>query len=473
MKKLIPIVLSSLLSAFCAVFLYVNFFSEPQVVYENGAESKYTSFAENVKAEKYIVASPDNFTEAAAKVTSSVVHIKSLTKSYDWWGNANYASSSGSGVMVSNDGYIVTNNHVIEDASDLEVTMNNKRTFTAKLIGTDPTTDLALIKIDIKNSPYVKFSDSDKSKVGQWVLAIGNPFSLTSTVTAGIISAKGRDIKILDDSYAIESFIQTDAAVNPGNSGGALVNTNGDLVGINTAIITKSGRYEGYSFAVPSNLVNKVISDLKEYGKVQRGLLNVLIEDVTATKQEELGLPSMDGVYIRVVNPGGAAEDAGIQSGDVIVGINGRKVKSIPELQEIVGVFRPGDKLNLEFIRNAKRMQSEVVLKDKHNSTKVNKAEATANRDLMELGVELRNLNALESSKMKTKGVKVISILRNSKIDGTNMEPGYVITKLNDKPVASIQDLVKVYKSLDKGTKVMFEGFYEEYPDEYFYAFRK
>ncbi len=473
MKKIIPVVLSSLLSAFLAVFLYAKFFANETVVYESPVPSKYTSFAEPSKGEQYIVANPSNFTNAASRVTSAVVHIKSLTKSYDWWGGVNYASSSGSGVLVSSDGYIVTNNHVIEDATDLEVTLNDKRTFPAELIGTDPTTDLALIKIEGKGMPAVNFANSDEAKVGEWVLAIGNPFSLTSTVTAGIISAKARNIEILDDNYAIESFIQTDAAVNPGNSGGALVNTNGDLVGINTAIITKSGRYEGYSFAVPSNLVKKVISDLKDFGSVQRGLLNVLIDDVNETMKDELGLPSLDGVYIRVVNPGGAAADAGLKQGDVIVGINGRSVKSIPELQEIVGIYRPGDKLNLEFIRNKKKMQSEITLKDRYNSTDVNKKEARSSKDLMDLGFELRNLTSNESSKMKTEGVKVVSVIRNSKIDATNMEPGYIITKLNDNKVETVEELVDIYQGLKKGTKVMFEGFYEEYPDEYFYAFRK
>jgi len=473
MKKHIPVILASFISAFLAVFIYAQFFGSQTVVYEKSTSPTYTTFAEGVNAEKYIVASPDDFTQAASKVTSSVVHIKSLTKSYDWWGGANYASSSGSGVIVSADGYIVTNNHVIEDASDLEVTMNDKRTFPAKLIGTDPTTDLALIKIEAKNTPGVKFADSDKAKIGEWVLAIGNPFSLTSTVTAGIISAKARNIEILEDNYAIESFIQTDAAVNPGNSGGALVNTNGDLVGINTAIITKSGRYEGYSFAVPANLVKKVISDLREYGKVQRGLLNVMIDEVNETTKNELGLPSLEGVYIRAVNRGGAAEDAGIKPGDVIVGINGKSIKSIPELQEIVGVYRPGDKLTLEYFRNGGKKKAEVVLKDRYNSTSLEKESSSKNKEVSDLGFELRNLTGGESSKMKTKGVKVISIIRSSKIDGTNMEPGYIITKLNDKSIKNVDDLARVYKSIPKGTKIMLEGFYEDYPDEYFYAFRK
>lgn len=475
LNKNLTTILISVLSALVAVFVYSHFFQKETVVYQNNTSPQYTAFAEKSKGEQYVIASPNNFTIAASKVTPSVVHIKSLAKSYDWWGRANYASSSGSGVLISKDGYIVTNNHVVDEATDLEVTMNDKRTFQAKLIGKDPTTDLALIKIDAGRTPYIKFANSDKAKVGEWVLAVGNPFSLTSTVTAGIISAKGRNIEILNDNYAIESFIQTDAAVNPGNSGGALVNTNGDLVGINTAIITKSGRYEGYSFAVPSNLVRKVIADLKEFGSVQRGLLNVFIEEVTPQMKKELGLPSLNGVYIRIVNPRGAAEDAGLRAGDVITGINGKAIKSIPELQEVVGVYRPGDKLSLEFYRDRKKQRSEVILKDRYNSTTVNrvKKKPFASKDLMNLGIELRNLSPTEVSKNGVGGVKVTAIIRNSKIDATNMEPGYIITKLNDKKIDSVEDLEKAYNKIKKGTKVMLEGFYEEYKDEYFYAFRK
>ncbi len=472
MKKLFPFLLISLLSSFVAVYTYATFFApQPQIITPTDkGTSKYTNFAESSQKEKYIIAAPSDFVNAAEKVTAAVVHIKSISKSYDWWGSANYASSSGSGVIISKDGYIVTNNHVIEGASKIEVSLNDKRTYTAELKGTDPTTDLALLKIKEKNLPNVKFANSDNSKIGEWVLAIGNPFSLTSTVTAGIISAKGRNIEILEDRYAIESFIQTDAAVNPGNSGGALVNTNGDLVGINTAIITKSGRYEGYSFAVPSNLVKKVVDDLKEYGKVQRGLLNIGIDEVNKTIMEELGLPSLDGVYIRYVNPDGAADDAGLKQGDVITAINNKKVKSIPELQEIVGQFRPGDEISIQYFRNKELGTTKVTLKDRYNSTSIAQGNQ---KDLQDLGFELRQLTQQESARMKTSGVKVISILRNSKIHATNMEPGYIITKVNDKKVGSINDLNTILRSVKKGNKVMLEGFYEDYPDEYLYAFRK
>lgn len=471
MKKIIPIFLASLLSAFLAVFIYAKFFASTPVIQEHPVPIRYTHFAEESKAEKYIVASPDDFTDAAAKVTSAVVHIKSMSKSYDWWGSADFTSSSGSGVIVSNDGYIVTNNHVIEDATDIEVTMDDKRTYKAQLVGADSSTDLALIKIEADDTPFLDFADSDRAKIGEWVLAVGNPFSLTSTVTAGIISAKARDIEILNhNEYAIESFIQTDAAVNPGNSGGALVNTNGDLVGINTAIMTKSGRYEGYSFAVPSNLVKKVIGDLKEFGKVQRGLLNVKILEVNETKKNELGLPSLEGVYIEEVVMGGSAHDAGLQAGDVILGVGGRKIKTIPELQEIVGIYRPGEELEVEFFRNGKKEKARLTLKNKFNSTALNKK---VSKNLDDLGVEIRNLSPKEMQEIKSQGVKVVSIYRNSKIDATNMEPGYIITKLNDQKIASVDDLVEAYANMEPGTKIMLEGFYAEYPDEYFYAFRK
>ncbi len=473
MKKILPVFLSALVSAFLAVFIYAKFFASETVIYNtsNGDNAKLTSFAPPA-GDRYVIAAPTDFVEAASKVTKSVVHIKSLSKSYDWWGSANYASSSGSGVIISDEGYIVTNNHVIEDANDIEVTLDDKRTYEAELIGTDPSTDLALIKIKAPDLKAMKFADSDNARVGEWVLAVGNPLSLTSTVTAGIISAKGRNIEILENRYAIESFIQTDAAVNPGNSGGALVNTNGDLVGINTAIITKSGRYEGYSFAVPSNLVKKVVSDLREFGKVQRGLLNVIIEEVNQTSAEQLELPSVGGVYIRVVNPGGAAEAADLRAGDVIVGVNGRKINTIPELQEAIGRFRPGDKVTLEYFRNGDRSTTSVVLKDRYNSTSVSANAKGSSKVLTGLGFELRDLTSGEKSKMRTSGAKVISVIRNSRIDATNMDPGYIITKVNETEVSSVDDVIQVLQNVRKGKKVMLEGFYEDYPDEYFYAFR-
>lgn len=303
--------------------------------------------------------------------------------------------------------------------------------FEAELIGNDPSTDLALLKISAAKLPHIRFGNSDSLRVGEWVLAVGNPFNLESTVTAGIVSAKGRSIDILEGQDRIESFIQTDAAVNPGNSGGALVNTNGELIGINTAIITRSGRYEGYSFAVPSNLVRKVIKDLRDYGVVQRGMLGVSIEKMTIEKAKELNLNAIEGVYIKRVSPASGADEAGLRKGDVIIGINGIKTKTVPEMQEQVGRYRPGNALSVEYIRDGKFITTKVLLKNKSNNTTI---VASNDEELIkDLGFELQDLTADEVRRFGTTGVKVVSILRGSKIERTNMEPNFIITKVSEK----------------------------------------
>ncbi|MEL7021413.1 MAG: trypsin-like peptidase domain-containing protein, partial [Bacteroidota bacterium] len=294
-----------------------------------------------------------DFVTPSKTVTPAVVNIFAKTDLY--------RGSSGSGVIVSSDGYIITNHHVVDDGRSFVVTLNNNRELSANVIGTDPTTDLALLKVDARNLPVVDFGDSDKVQVGEWVLAVGNPFNLESTVTAGIVSAKGRSIDIIEGNYSIESFIQTDAVVNVGNSGGALVNTAGELVGINTAILTESGGYEGYSFAIPSNLVEKVIADIKDYGEVRRALLGVMIEDISNTNASRLGLKDVSGVRIDRINKGGSAERAGLQVDDVIVSINDRKTDTTAQLQEQIGRYRPGDIVSVEYIRDGRRFRKERI----------------------------------------------------------------------------------------------------------------
>ncbi|MCS7073317.1 MAG: trypsin-like peptidase domain-containing protein, partial [Bacteroidia bacterium] len=300
---------------------------------------------------------PMDFRSAAAQATPAVVHIKStITKRNsrssspfgddfnpfrEFFGDGfiqpQPTDATGSGVILTADGYVATNNHVIENADKIEVILNDNRSYTATLVGTDPSTDLALLKINEKNLPFLKFGDSDKLEIGEWVLAVGNPFNLTSTVTAGIVSAKARSINILQDRFKIESFIQTDAAVNPGNSGGALINTKGELVGINTAIATKTGYFSGYSFAVPVNIVRKVMDDLMQYGEVQRGFLGIEIRDVNAELAKEKKLKDVKGVYVGKVNENSAAESAGLKEGDVITKIDEVKVNTASELQEQIG----------------------------------------------------------------------------------------------------------------------------------------
>lgn len=325
-----------------------------QIVRIEPAAARFTTFSNPSTATNIAPSEmPDNFVATSNKITPAVANITAYRGSY--------RASSGSGVIISQDGYIITNHHVVEGASSYEVTLFNNRELKAKLIGSDPTTDLALLKVEAKGLEAVNFGNSDRVQVGEWVLAVGNPFNLASTVTAGIVSAKGRNINILEGEYSIESFIQTDAVVNPGNSGGALVNIRGELIGINTAIISESGGYEGYSFAIPSNLVLKVIKDLKEYGEVQRAILGVLIADVDDSFAREMDLPSVAGVRIRAVNAGTTAAKAGLRTDDVIIGINDVETRSMPELQEQIARYRPGDEISIEYIRKGKRYRQEKV----------------------------------------------------------------------------------------------------------------
>jgi len=473
MKQYILVAASSILSAILAVYIYRSFEEPQQVIIREPSSATYTTLGQDplsdIPMRTFLSSAPTDFIASAESVTSAVVNIKTIQSggSFDFWGSGSYGTSSGSGVVISPDGYIVTNNHVIDNGAKINVTLNDKREFDAELIGMDPSTDLALIKVEADALPHIRFGNSDSLRVGEWVLAVGNPFNLESTVTAGIVSAKGRSIDILEGQDRIESFIQTDAAVNPGNSGGALVNTNGELVGINTAIITRSGRYEGYSFAVPSNLVRKVIKDLRDYGVVQRGMLGVFIDNMTNERAEELGLEKVEGIFITRVTPGSGADDAGLQRGDVIVGINGTKTRTVPEMQEQVGRYRPGNSITVEYIRDGEKQSAQVILKNKSNNTTLL---AAKDEDLLkDLGIELQDLTKEEVERLGKSGVRVLSIFRGSKIERTNMDPGFIITKIGERRVKSIEDVVKVLKETEG--KVMLEGFYEDYPGEYYYAF--
>ncbi|MBP6174371.1 MAG: trypsin-like peptidase domain-containing protein, partial [Saprospiraceae bacterium] len=382
----------------------------------------------------------------------------------------NKGLATGSGVIISPDGYIVTNNHVVEHAEKIQVLLNDNREYEATVIGTDPTTDIALIKIEDSGLPYLLFGNSDSTAIGEWVLAVGNPFKLQSTVTAGIVSAKARNINILNNQqYRIESFIQTDAAVNPGNSGGALVNTAGELIGINTAIMTYTGRYEGYSFSIPSNLVRKVIGDLQEFGVVQRGLLGVTIENVDNAKAKQYGLDRVAGIFISNTTKSGAAEEAGLRPEDIILEVNGYKVATVSELQEIIGRFRPGAEVSLSFWRNKAMFTAKAILKNQINSTEL----IATRRDpvLVKLGFEVRDLSEAEISELKTDGVKVLNIYRDGIIFGTNMAPSYIITTVNGKKIQSVDDLVDLINSASD--KVSFDGFYQNYKGRYPYSFYK
>lgn len=366
-----------------------------------------------------------------------------------------YGSGSGSGVIISSEGYIVTNNHVIEDASEIEVILNDNSKYVAKLVGADPSTDIAVLKIEGSNFQPIPLGNSDDLHIGEWVLAVGNPFNLTSTVTAGIVSAKARNINLLSDRsrtdiVPIESFIQTDAAVNPGNSGGALVNTRGELVGINTAIASQTGSYAGYSFAVPVNLVQKVMRDLIDYGIVQRGYLGVQIADINQEIKETNKLPNTKGVYISKVTDGGSADKAGLKDGDVILKIGSKEVNSVAALQEEIGKRRPGDKVNLT-IRNkdGDEVIKELVLRNKDGETKlVSKEEIAKN---FALGATFSELSSKEKKELNiAHGVKIAS-LNSGKLKSIGLQPGMIILKVNNEPIETVEQLTAKLNGVNKG----------------------
>jgi Do/DeqQ family serine protease len=410
----------------------------------------------------------ENFVGASESSVNSVVHIttkvvkttfqRDIFSEFFYGPGAGgqefkrYGEGAGSGVIVTEDGYIVTNNHVIEDASEVEVTLNDNRKYKATIVGTDPSTDIAVLKIDESGLQPLPLGNSDDLHIGEWVLAVGNPFNLTSTVTAGIVSAKARNINLLNDRnrqdiVPIESFIQTDAAVNPGNSGGALVNVHGELVGINTAIASRTGSYAGYSFAVPVNLVQKVMADLMDYGIVQRGYLGVQIADVTQELKEEKKLKNLNGVFVAGVNEDGGAGKAGIKEGDVILKIGAKEVNSVAELQEEVGRRRPGDKVSVT-IRSAKGNEEvkEIVLRNADGDTKlVSKAEISKN---IALGATFEPLSSKEKKELNiTHGVK-ITALNAGKLKAVGLQEGMIVTKMNNEVITSVEQLTsKLNKS--------------------------
>lgn len=404
-----------------------------------------------------------DFLNTAKKVTSGIVHIRTSFGPGDFSVNPldlyleSPARSSGSGVIISDDGYIVTNNHVIEGANNIEVVMSNNQLFYAKLVGTDPTTDLALLKIRAKNLPFLRYGDSDKITPGEWVLAVGNPFDLNSTVTAGIVSAKTRNLGILrerNQNLQIESFIQTDAAVNPGNSGGALVNLHGELVGINTAIATSSGRYEGYSFAIPTSLVRKVMDDLLEFGQVQRGLLGIQIADVNANVVERLHLTTSQGVLIQGVNKESAAALAGLDVNDVIVGIDGHNIYSVSELQEWVARNRPGKEISISYLRDGSLNEVKARLRNNQGNEEMSKREVTHELG----GIEMEDLPYKELAALQLEGgVRVRDITR-GKWKEAGIRKGFVIGFIDKVPVDNVEDLNRILDFKKGG--ILLEGYY-------------
>lgn len=475
MRKYSLLCLACVASSLLSVFLYSQLERRNRVVWNNiDGEVRYTGLVDKLfnarSTGEFHSAAPTNFIESAEVATPAVVNIRALIENGSgFWKTGTMTGSSGSGVILSPDGYVVTNHHVVEKSGDIKVTMADKREYKATLVGSDPSTDIALLKIEGSDLPFIVFGNSDSVRVGEWVLAVGNPFNLESTVTAGIVSAKGRNINILGGGASIESFIQTDAAVNPGNSGGALVNTAGELIGINTAIITGSGTYEGYSFAVPSNLVQKVIRDLREFGLVQRAFLGVGIEDLDGERAREFGLPNAEGILVNRITPDGAASAAGLQIGDVIIGLNNTRMRSTSELQELVGRYRPGDQVTLEYWRVGKKYRSRLLLKDANNSNAA--ARARGNELEEQLGLELRDLSREERRTTQVQGAVVSSVRRGSIIYDTNMQPGLVVTSVNGAQVSNMTEAVEAIRSASKN--LVLDGYYEGQPDLYSYRFRK
>lgn len=467
MKKFSAIILASLIGGAIAALIVQSFFKPAAVTIENQGP---TSRLVNVGLSESNAAV--DFTFAAENSVHAVVHVwaeriqEGYTSPYQLlFGNGpvqRRSLSSGSGVIVSNDGFIMTNNHVVDGASSLKVKLNSGKIYDAEVIGIDKSTDLALLKIDGKNLPSLPFGNSDEIKIGQWVLAVGNPFNLTSTVTAGIVSAKARNINLLQydansNEFPIESFIQTDAAVNPGNSGGALVGVNGELLGINTAIASQTGSYAGYSFAVPSALVQKVFRDLYEFGKVQRAYIGIQITDLNENLMDKTEFKSFKGVYVSGLTTGGAAESAGLKSNDIITKVQGIAVSNVTQLQENIGKYRPGDKVDLEIWRNEKIQNLTVTLRNMEGTTELKEKEVQKNLEI--LGAEFKDFPKSEAQRLDIDHGVQITKVNGGVMKMSGIKVGFVITKVDKINVENKEQLSELLSSkLQNG--VLIEGVY-------------
>ena len=454
MKRGILITLLSAIAGGLTAYAVVSFMADDQVkvvVNENGAQFRTVSLSHG---DSY----PD-FTYAAESSVDAVVYVKvSSTQTMQQAPNSIFdfffglpqqgapqqreRVGSGSGVIIREDGYIVTNNHVIEGATKIEVTLNTNQTYPATLVGADPATDIALLKIEASGLPTIPFADSDKLRLGEWVLAIGSPYDLRSTITAGIVSAKGRSMPNYTGEFKIESFIQTDAAVNPGNSGGALVDKAGNLVGINTAIISQTGSYTGYSFAVPSNIVKKIVYDLIDFGSVKRAVLGITMQQIDAKIAEELKLSTLNGVYIVEVSKNGAADKAGIKAGDVLLAIDSTKITTASSVQETVSRFSPGDKAELTILRDSKERKFEVVFKGTSQETGTVSDDGTV--AFYGSSIQTAPKETLDRLGLKS-GVEIVE-LGSGKLKEAGATEGFVIQYVNDQPVKTPQDVIDIVK---------------------------
>jgi Do/DeqQ family serine protease len=446
---------------------------------------------------------PLDFTGVSKEVMNSVVHIKSIRKVQgsnqyyfnnrspfgDMFGDEFFRffygepkpqnpdrsqpepfeqMGTGSGVIINSNGYIVTNNHVVDQADDIEITLHSNDSYKAKVIGTDPSTDLALLQIKKDGLPAMHLGNSDQVEVGEWVMAVGNPFNLNSTVTAGIVSAKGRNINIIDDKSAIEAFIQTDAAINPGNSGGALVNLNGELIGINTAIASPTGSYTGYGFAIPASIVSKVVEDFMKFGMVQRAYLGIMIRDINGDLAKDKHLKISEGAFVDSLSDKSAAGQAGIQPGDVVVSVDDVAIQKSADLLEQIGRHRPGDQVSVTVNRHGKELTYEVELANQKGSKKLISADQ---QDILDvLGASFETIDKEKAQLLGIQGGVVVKELNGGILKNqTDISEGFIITGINNEKVLSVDDLRKALKRQKGG--VMLEGIYENYPGELFYAF--
>jgi Do/DeqQ family serine protease len=487
-SRIIPVVLTAALTSLGTLFLAARFNNNNPLFSLRNNQPLPVNYVGYGDKPMLSASAPIDFQSAAEASVKAVVHIKTTTKSRTVVANDPFMDDffggmfgprqytlppqmgSGSGVVISPDGYIVTNNHVVAGADQLTVTFNDRFTTTAKVISTDPSTDIAVVKVDEKNLPYMEFGNSDDVHLGQWVLAVGYPLSLDATVTAGIVSAKGRSIGInrQKSSSAIEAFIQTDAAVNPGNSGGALVNTNGQLIGINSAIASPTGSYAGYSYAIPSNLVRKVVNDLKQYGTVQRGYLGIqYIDRKNATPEQlsSLGLDRNDGVYVEAVTQDGGAIKAGIKKGDFITQVAGVTVRTEPELLEQIARYKPGDHVAISYKRGGQEYNTTVELKNIAGNTSVVKEGAIGKL----LGATIRPLTNEEKASLGVPGGVVVSDPGSGALaKKTSMRKNFIITSVNDQAVSTIDDLQQ--RLATNSGKLQLAGFYPGYKGMYYYA---
>jgi serine protease Do len=501
MKRFLKLVAASILGSALtiAVFMITGMNKNELTIHKEQNSLPAHRAVYSVKENGELV--PLDFTTVSKEVMNSVVHIKSSRKVsgrdqsfyFDPFGDFGgddffkyffgeppkekqqktkpepyVEEGTGSGVIINSNGYIVTNNHVVADADDIEVTLHNNEVYKAKVIGTDPSTDIALIQIKNENLQALPLGNSDDVEIGEWVLAIGNPFNLNSTVTAGIISAKGRNINIINDKSAIEAFIQTDAAINPGNSGGALVNLNGELIGINTAIASMTGTYMGYGFAIPTNIVSKVVEDIMKYGVVQRAYLGVMIRDINGDLSKEKNLSINEGAYVDSLTENSSAAEAGIKVGDVIVKVNQAPVIKSADLLEQIGTHRPGDKVDVMVNRKGKEFTYTVTLANQKGLKKLVEKE---NQDVLDvLGATFENLDDNTAKKLGIDGGVVVKEIQNGVLKSqTDMKEGFIITGANKVQIKSVDDLKKELKDAKGG--IMLEGIYENYPGTVFYAF--